>query len=174
MLSWRTWIIAIIAACLGAGASVPAAPQNGQAFRDWMVTCEGQPDDQPGADDGAAPQCYIVQNIALKESGQRLLHVAVGYPPQRERPAAIITLPLGIFLPAGIGLAVDDGEPLRVPVQHCLTVGCRALLALDENLVSQLKAGHQARITFQDSSRREIGVPVSLLGFTAGLRALGE
>ncbi len=87
--------------------------------------------------EGAPERCFIVQDIALKESGQRLLQVAVGYPDEGTRPIAIVTVPLGILLPAGVGLAVDDAEGVRFPVQYCIALGCRSQIALDERLEGQ-------------------------------------
>ena len=50
--------------------------------------------------------------------------------------------------------------------------GCLAPLALTEPLIKSLKGGRWARVAFFDVSRREVSVPVSLLGFTAGFNAL--
>ena len=144
-----------------------AAPELGATFKDWAAACET-------VENTGQRQCYIFQNIALKDSGQRLLHFAVGYVGTTGRPAAIVTLPLGITLPPGVGLVVDEGEPVRFPLQQCTTNGCRGMLGLSDDLLAQLKAGRQARITFQDGNRREIAVPVSLIGFTAGFNSLAH
>ncbi len=147
---------------------VVAAPPAGKAFKDWVIACEQR-------EDGETGQCYMAQNVALRESGERLVHVAVGYSARGgDRPAALLTVPLGVFLPAGVALTIDGGEPRRMPLEYCIAAGCRALLPLDPSTESELKAGRQAQVIFQDLTRREIAVPVSLLGFTAGLRALRE
>jgi len=98
-----------------------AAPEAGTTFKDWVIACEE-------TTEGAPPQCYIAQNISLRDSGQRLLLVAVGYGPEQSRPAAILTVPLGVFLPAGVGFAIDDAEPLRLPFEYCDGAGCRAIV----------------------------------------------
>ena len=166
----RTLSLSYISFALASVAAVHAADQGAQ-FQDWMVGCEqvevvadGQPQERE--------TCYIFQNIALKESGQRLLHIAVGYIAATGEPAAIITLPLGVFLPPGVALHIDDAEPLRLPVQQCTAAGCRAVLALDEALVDRLRLGREARVNFVGPNRKEISVPVSLMGLTAGLRSL--
>jgi len=146
-------------------ASAIANPEQGQTFRDWTARCETP----PGA---KRERCYIFQNIVHKESGQRLLHVAVGYLAMNARPAAVLTLPLGISLPPGVELSVDGGDALSVDIERCDTSGCIGLLALDDDLIAAMKSGRQARITFHDGARRRIGVPVSLMGFTAGFESL--
>ena len=164
----RTRALALGAVALTWCAPVAAAPAAGTTFKDWVIACE----EREGGETG---QCYMAQNVALRESGQRLVHVAVGYSAKGDgRPAALLTVPLGVFLPAGVAVAIDGGEPRRVPLEYCIAAGCRALLPLDPDTESALKAGRQAQVIFQDLTRREIAVPISLLGFTAGLRALRE
>ena len=46
--------------------------------------------------------------------------------------------------------------------------------ALDDAIIATLKAGRQGQVLFQDAQRREVGVPLSLLGVTAGLAALAN
>ena len=162
---WSVWILATGPAL--------AAPQEGQQFKNWMVGCE-QIQVLVEEQQQEREACYIFQNIALKDSGQRLLHMAVGYLAADGKPAAIITLPLGMYLPPGVALNIDEGEPVRLAVQQCTQAGCRAVLALDEALVARMKAGNQARVNFLGPNRKEISVPVSLLGFTAGMNALGQ
>ena len=57
-------------------------------------------------------------------------------------------------------------------VRFCVTGGCRGVVPLDDAIIATLKAGRQGQVLFQDAQRREVGVPLSLLGVTAGLAAL--
>lgn len=139
--------------------------KSGDTFRDWTVQCES-------AQKGTAQTCYIFQNLLLKQGQKRLLHMAVGYLAKSGKPAAFFTLPLGVSLPGGVSLSVDDGPPQRFRYERCEADGCLAPLILGDDLIRALKAGRQARVAFFDASRREISVPVSLLGFTAGYDTL--
>ena len=153
-----------------AGLTLPllaAAAKSGDTFKDWTVQCES-------ARKGTAETCYIFQNLRMKKGEKQLLHMAVGYLAKSGDPAAFLTLPLGVSLPGGVSLSVDDGPPKRFRFERCETNGCLAPLMLNEELIRSLKAGRQARIAFFDSARRQISVPVSLLGFTAGFNALGK
>jgi len=118
------------------------------------------------------PRCFIFQNLVLKESGQRLVHVAVGYLAGNNQAAAVITMPLGISLPAGAAISVGGGDPLDVVIERCDSSGCIGAVTLNAAVVAQLKRGREARIGFHDGTRRRIEVPVSLLGFTAGFNSL--
>lgn len=156
---------ALLLALLSVNASGHANPQHGQSFKDWTARCE----QAPGT---SLPRCFIFQNLVLKESGQRLVHMAVGYLAANGQASAVITMPLGISLPPGATISVDHAPPQRIVIERCDTNGCVGTAALSDQMVAALKRGREARISFHDASRRRIAVPVSLLGFTAGFNAL--
>jgi invasion protein IalB len=163
--SKRLLIACIASQALLLGASSQAAPQTGQKFRDWTARCETRKDSKQQT-------CFVFQNLLLKKENKRLLHVAVGYLVSKDQPVAFFTLPLGVSLPGGVSVTVDDGKPVRVRYERCDASGCLAPLALTEALVKSLKGGRWARVAFFDATRREVSVPVSLLGFTSGLNSL--
>lgn len=146
----------------------PAAgqPSDGQTFKNWRVRCQ-----KPEA---AAPvQCHIFQTVVVSQTGQPILYVAAGYPPEGAGgPTAFLTLPLGIHLPSAVTLRVDQGDPVAVPVEHCDRDGCHARLGLDRRLIASLQAGLVAHVGFRDGVGQPITVPVSLEGFTAAMKAL--
>ncbi len=144
-----------------------ANPGESRVFRDWQLECE-----QPQADGPRV--CQISQRFVNQDDNRTLLHIAVGYSVREDRPAAIFTLPLGISLPPGLLVRVDQGESRRLPIEHCLPTGCRAYLALEESLLAEFKAGLAAQVTVHDLNRKPVPIPVSLNGFTAGFNALKE
>jgi len=158
------WPLVLLAALSMAG-SAQAKPQHGQTFKDWTTRCE----QTPGT---SVERCFIFQNLVLKESGRRLVHMAVGYLAANGQAAAIITMPLGISLPAGASISVDGGPPRKIIIERCDASGCVGTLALSDRLIADLKRGREARISFHDGSGRRIAVPLSLLGFTAGINSL--
>jgi len=154
-----------------------SAPENGKVFQDWVVNCESleQPENEEAAQEEKADEaerCYIVQIISLKETNQRLVHMAVGHLTAEQTPAAIITLPLGVSLPPGLGLQIDDGEAQRFAVERCHVGGCVGALALNNEAIEAMKKGENALVIFYDTNRREVGVNISLKGFTAGFDSL--
>ena len=158
------WSAAVLVALLAAG-PLQAKPEHGQIFRNWTARCEHA----PGT---TVERCFIFQNLVLKESGQRLVHVAVGYLAANGQAAAVVTLPLGISLPPGASINIDGGDSLEIVIERCDTNGCIGAVGLGEHLITDLKRGREARIYFHDATRRRIAVPVSLLGFTAGFNSL--
>ena len=96
-----------------AGVSAQADKPQPTKYKDWAHICE-QPPARAGAE--VPKQCYIYQNISVKETNKRLLHFAIGYVGKKGRPAAVVTLPLGIFLPPGLTFGVDKNEAQKFPV----------------------------------------------------------
>ncbi|MDX1514297.1 MAG: invasion associated locus B family protein [Gammaproteobacteria bacterium] len=154
-------------AFIAPGQPATAAPKDGEKFNDWSARCQT-------AEDSDQEQCYIFQNLVLKEGGQRVLHIAVMYLRQNNQPAAIVTVPLGVSLPQGVGFQIDEGEKTRFAYERCDASGCTGGLVLTDTLLNSLKKGKQATFSFFSGAGQEIAVPVSLSGFTAGFNALKE
>ena len=166
-----------LAAALGlamADAAAPAsaqseAPQNqtteDRRIEDWVLRCLPAAESQPQA-------CRMVQSAVASEGGQRLLQVAVGrFGPERLL-GAVISVPIGVRLPPGIDLRVDDRKPWNFPFERCSPNSCQVRAVLHEELLQSLKAGLVGRVTFQDAAGQPITVDFSLKGFTAALREL--
>jgi len=154
---------------LGAAAllvsSLPAAAQSAteRTFQNWVVRC-----DTPAK---GAKRCRMVQVVRLKDSGQRLMQIGVSRVEGADAPMASVILPLGIYLPAGLTIQVDENEALRAPIEQCSRAGCEARLQMTEALAAQMKAGKTAKYTFQNVLRKDVTVPAPLAGFAT---AFGE
>ena len=147
--------------------AVHAQPANGDAFGNWLVNCETD------AENGRQG-CFLVQNLVLREGGQRVLQIAIGFVAETPEPIALISLPLGISLPPGTTLKIDELDPTRIAVERCEPNGCRAGVKLGAELLQNLISGDQLSITFYDAKRQPIDVPLSLKGIEEGLAALSE
>ena len=96
----------------------------------------------------------------------------MGYVAESSQPTAAFTVPLGVSLKAGLGWQIEDGPVKRVPYDRCDQNGCVGTLKLNNRLVYGMKMRGKARVTFEDGTGRKVVVPVSLMGFTAGLESL--
>jgi len=142
----------------------PADPVDGNSYDNWTVRCEKQDDRE---------SCFIFQNLVLQEGGSRLLHVAVGYPPVVKKiPVILVSMPLGISLPPGASIRIDDHDPIKFQIERCESSGCRGGFKLKESMLEIFKDGKKATVTFHDGNRKAIDVPLSLSGFSEGLEAL--
>ena len=145
--------------------SLLAAPEEGKTFKDWKVNCDTIPDKDEKI-------CHIQQLITDKENDNPIMMVAVGYLPGLEKPTFIVTLPLGVLLPPGLSLQVDENKAIGFPYEVCDPVGCRAGFDIKDDILQQLKAGNQAKLKFANMQRKTITVPISLSGFTGGINSL--
>ena len=166
-----------LAATLGLAIAVAAGPASGQdqtdqnqktedrLIEDWVVRCLPASESQPRT-------CRMGQSAVATDGGQRLLQVVVGrFGPERLL-GAVISVPIGVRLPPGIGLRVDDRKPWSFPFERCSPNGCQVRAVLSEELLQSLKAGLVGYVTFQDATGQPITINFSLKGFTAALREL--
>lgn len=141
-----------------------------ERYEDWVVRCQPPPEDEFGAEE----LCEMYQQVTHEESGQSVMEVVIGYPQGEDQPVALFNLPLGMRLPPGVQLQVDDNEAIRFPVQLCIRNGCRADVQLESELVEQMRAGTEATVTIADPQGRGVQLPISLLGFTNALEHIAR
>lgn len=86
-------------------------------------------------------------------------------------PAAMEVLaPLGVLIPYGIRLKVDQGEVSGIPLMRCVADRCIAQMPLSDQEVQTFRGGATARFGFVMND--EVLVDVSLNGFTAAYDSL--
>jgi invasion protein IalB len=141
-----------------------------QQFKDWTVRCGRQ------AEQG--PEVCEMQQQQVDNEGRTVMAVAVGRVPGSSDLGLLIMVPLGILLPAGVTLQIDGGSEMPLQVNRCERNGCRIELLLEQDLLTRLKSGSQAKVFFEafdpQGERRRLGVPISLLGFTAALNEVAS
>ena len=80
---------------------------------------------------------------------------------------AEIVVPLGVYLPNGLGLQVDEGTPRAAPFERCIPDGCVVRAPISSGMIGQLKSGGTAYLVISRSPVETVKVPISLNGFTA-------
>lgn len=60
--------------------------------------------------------------------------------------------PVGMYLPAGVKLTVDERTPHEAPYNWCLTNVCIAARVVDSTLVQEMDLGRTLRLDFVDSN----------------------
>ena len=167
MASFRSrWVCTALAAALTAAAgSAGAQGVVKNTFGDWQMRCETP----PGA---KSEQCALVQNVMAEDRPNlTLLVIALKTADGKSRLLRMVA-PLGILIPAGIGLRIDQADIGRAGYVRCLTTGCIAEAVLDDTLLNQLKGGQTATFIVFQTPEEGVGVPVSLNGFGAGFDGL--
>jgi len=145
-----------------------AAPEDGQKFDDWTIRCNDNPQN------AATGGCVMFQAVVNKETNRAIMQVAIGYLAQEQvkTPAAVITLPLGVRLPPGVIMQVDEKDSTNFPFERCLPEGCMVQFRLTADQIAVFKGGTAGKFTFQHASGQPVAIPFSLKGFTAALTAL--
>jgi invasion protein IalB len=136
-----------------AAANAPASPG-------WAVRCSGASRDAP-------LECAMEQNAVFSKTGQLVALVNIRVPSDTHTPVALVQLPLGLNLPAGAKLQVDDGKSVDLQIQTCETRGCFANSPVAPDLLAALKSGKQLNISFQNLAREAISIPMPLADFAA-------
>lgn len=148
--------------------AVPTAAQaqniepTSETIQDWTLKC--------AMPQGAtAEQCILVQDRNDPSTQQPLMQVAAGlWGPERQR-GLVITLPLGVTLPQGVELKVDETTTSRTPYVTCTPNGCQSHVLLDDALLQSMKSGGRGTVVFANSRGEAVPVNFSLSGFTAGI-----
>jgi invasion protein IalB len=144
------------AAQTDAGGPAPAAPpQPG-----WAARCSSASRDAP-------LECAVEQTAVLQKTGQLIILVNIRVPSDTRVPVALVQLPLGLNLPGGAKLQVDDGRMTDLQIQTCESRGCYAGTPVGPDLLSALKSGKQLKISFQNLGKETITIPLPLGDFAA-------
>lgn len=132
---------------------------------DWQVVCKPPP---PGAKNEV---CALVQSVTAEDRENVGLTVYFQKFSNGMRVLRVFA-PLGVLLPPGIGLKIDDTDVGHAPFLRCHTFACYAQVTVEEPLIGQLSAGKTAIFIIFQTEEAGIGIPVSLAGFADALAQL--
>jgi invasion protein IalB len=132
---------------------------------DWDLRC----DTPAGAQQ---QQCVIMQFVTAQDRENVGLSVVVMKTADKQARILRVLAPLGVLLPRGLGLRIDDTDLGRAGFVRCLPNGCVAEVILEDKLLDQLKTGKTATFIIFQTPEEGIGIPISLNGFGPGFEAL--
>ncbi len=125
---------------------------------DWQVRCETP----PGA---AKQQCALVQSIAAEDRPNIGLIVIVLKTADGKSRLLRVIAPLGVLLPSGLGLKIDDVDIGHAGFVRCQPSGCIAEVVMEDKLLNQLMTGKTAVFIIFQTPEEGIGIPLALEGF---------
>jgi invasion protein IalB len=148
----------------------PSAPASAQGevkakYGDWDMRC----DTPPGAQ---TQQCVIMQFVTAEDRENVGLSVVVMKTADKQARILRVLAPLGVLLPRGLGLRIDQTDMGTTGFIRCLPNGCVSEVLMDETLVQQLRTGKEAMFIIFQTPEEGIGVPISLAGFGEGFDSL--
>ncbi|WP_460449235.1 invasion associated locus B family protein [Alsobacter sp. SYSU BS001988] len=135
------------------------------SFGDWQMRCETP----AGA---KTEQCALVQSVQAEDKPNVTLVVIVLKTADGKSRLLRVIAPLGVLLPAGLGLKIDQADVGRAGFVRCLPTGCIAEVIMDDELLGKLKGGQAATFIVFQTPEEGIGIPVSLNGFPSAFDSL--
>ena len=132
------------------GANAPAADDNRTA---WTLRCD--------------TRCSVFQSLSVRRGNavQRLLTITVQTQEKSTEDYLLLSLPHGLYLPAGVELQVDDAKAEKVDIETSDTNGAYAGTKFTPALLSAFKGGKSLKVTMVSADRKRITVPAPLKGF---------
>lgn len=137
-----------------------ATPANAPASPGWAARCSSASRDAP-------LECAMEQTAVLSKTGQLIVLVNIRVPSDTHAPVIFVQLPLGLNLPVGAKLQVDDGKAIDLQIQTCENRGCYASTPIAPELLAALKSGKQLKVSFQNLGKETITIPMPLADFAA-------
>ncbi len=132
---------------------------------DWQVRCETP----PGA---KSEQCALIQSVTAEDRANVGLVVIVLKTADQKSRLMRVVAPMGVLLPTGLGLKIDQVDVGRAGFVRCLPNGCVAEVVMDETLLKQMRTGQTATFIIFQTPEEGIGFPMSLKGFGEGFDKL--
>jgi invasion protein IalB len=128
---------------------------------DWQIRCETP----PGAKD---EQCALFQSVVAEDRANVGITVLVLKTADQKSRLMRVQAPLGVLLPAGLGLKIDNADVGRAGFVRCLPRGCYAEVVMDDTLVGKMRTGQTATFFIFQTPEEGIGFPMGLKGFGDG------
>jgi invasion protein IalB len=158
----RLALAGLLLVALGSG--IDAAHAQGavrSVHGDWQIRC----DTPPGAQ---AEQCALIQSVVAEDRSNAGLTVIILKTADQKSKLMRVVAPLGVLLPSGLGLKLDNADVGRAGFVRCLPNGCVAEVVMDDKLLGQLRTAKTATFIIFETPEEGIGFPLSLNGIGEG------
>jgi invasion protein IalB len=146
----------------------PAAPEAQQPaaeaqqpqliYSPWTKFC------LKGQETNAQQVCFTGKDGRI-ESGMPVIAAVLIEPEGDSKKVLRVTLPLGMQLPQGTRVIVDQGQPMNAPYIICFTNGCMADYEASAELIGKLKKGQGLVVQGINSQGQPISLVLPLTDF---------
>jgi invasion protein IalB len=126
----------------------------------WISRCNSASRDAP-------LECAVEETAVLTKTGQLIVLVNIRVTGDTHQPVALVQLPLGLNLPAGAKLQVDDGKVIDLQIQTCENRGCYSNTPVSPEMLAALQSGKQLKVGFQNLNKEVITIPMPLADLAA-------
>ncbi len=167
----RAAITAFVATLTGLVIQFAAYPSAAQQVRvtgthgAWQVNCVKPPGKKEES-------CALVQSVTAEDRPNVGLRVMFLRTVDGKKQLLRIVAPLGVLLPAGLGLKIDGQDIGQAPFVRCGSSGCISEVVVKDELIAKMSTGKQAIFIIFQTPESGIGIPISLDGFKSGLASV--
>jgi invasion protein IalB len=142
-----------------ADAPPPTTPPEVKTVEDWTIRCFAVKNGHP---------CDMFQEMANKETRQRILSVSLAYDPSVDRHLLQVTVPLDVALQKGVTIQTDNYTSPALKYRMCTREGCFVQMIAENAMIDALaKSGPGAKINIAGDNGKVYGLQFSLKGFSA-------
>jgi invasion protein IalB len=117
-----------------------------------------------GQEANAQQVCFTGKDGRI-ESGMPVIAAVLIEPEGDTKKVLRVTLPLGMQLPQGTRVIVDQGQPMNAPYIICFTNGCMADYEASSELIGKLKKGQGLVVQGINSQGQPISLVLPLTDF---------
>jgi invasion protein IalB len=135
-----------------------AAQQPQLIYSPWTKFC------LKGQETNAQQVCFTGKDGRI-ESGMPVIAAVLIEPEGDAKKVLRVTLPLGMQLPQGTRVIVDQGQPMNAPYIICFTNGCMADYEASAELIGKLKKGQGLVVQGINSQGQPISLVLPLTDF---------
>lgn len=150
----------LFAACAAVSAASIAKISDGKAYGAWKGVCDQKQKDR----------CAVVQIVNNNEKSPVGRVVLRKLAQEKNTFAVIVTVPLGVNLRAGLGLAIDGKEIARAPFDVCQD-GCIVFLPVKDDVLEKIKKGKELQVAAFVGDQQQ-NLSFSLSGVTKAINEL--
>jgi invasion protein IalB len=148
-----------------AGEAPAPSSQIKATFGAWQMRCQ-----QPA--NAQKEKCVLVQSVRAEDQPHLSLTVIFLRAFDGNTRVLRVVAPLGVLLPTGLGLKIDNADVGHVPFLKCVPNGCLAEVVVNDELIGKLKTGTNAAFILFQTPDYGVGIPVPLTGFGQGADSL--
>lgn len=150
--------------------AAPAAPPNASGQQQaapaanqspgWIARCFSPARQSP-------LECTLEQQVIVQQTGQQISFVSIRVPGDTKQPVMMIQLPLGLYLPAGLTLQIDEAKGQVIAIQSCDQRACYVGLPVTAELLDSLKKGQRLNLGMQSMNREPVTIAHPLNDFAS-------
>jgi invasion protein IalB len=145
----------------------PKADANKEEQSAWVKLCEKAPNITDPKQE--LNVCLTHHERLDGATGRVLVSAAIREVEGQKQKALMVMVPLGMALPPGVQVKVDENEPIKLQFTLCHAAGCTAETEATPKIIDEMKSGKQVVVAAINLAGKAIGFPVPLVGFPKAL-----